>query len=104
MQLSSGGFQRSSLVAKIGVDTAENGPSNVRQVTDEIRRNILVGARAHPRRLAERRPAAPRLAGETALERQVGRSAKFQQNFARFRLYRHRFLEVNYLGSTILST
>ena len=50
-------------------------------------RRALPGGRA-------RRPGAP-AAGRSAGRRHDGRSAKFRQSVARFRLYRHRFLQEN---------
>ena len=101
-------------LAKFRFDTAENEPANNLQNFDkEICKNadlqILLALPAHlvdhaveplPGRglLAQALPE-PAHVGPTAERgtgrRHDGRSAKFRQNVARFRLYRHRFLQEN---------
>ena len=70
------------LLAKIGVDTAENEPP---EVWGKIQ--FIIHLPPRPRRVSSAIQADGR--------RHDGRSAKFRQNVARFRLYRHRFLQEN---------
>ena len=83
------------LLAKIGVDTAENEPLKVwRKIQFIIHSPPYSQAARH---LPSRAPGAvPRLrcVFEARPPRLCdGRSAKFRQNVAGFRLYRHRFLQ-----------
>ena len=62
--------------------------SKMRLDLPPVPRHVLLGVLLHARRLKSPMPS-------TAGLRHDGRSAKFRQNDARFRLYRHRSLKVN---------
>ena len=72
-------LQNAYLLAKIGADTAEN---------EQDFAEILPKIGNYPTGRYPTSPASPRHGRER-------RVAKFRQNVARFRLYRHRFLQEN---------
>ena len=98
-------------LAKIRFYTAENEPANFLQNSAKIATfATLLGGKVDPRRRAARREVRGERArvragrADNALQHSDGRrqgrrhddrSAKFRQNVARFRLYRHRFLQEN---------
>ena len=91
-------------LAKFGIDTAENEPCPVcptpRCHAAASSRVPLSGgfsppSAAPPLPPPEQPPPDPARAGRRIGRRHDGRSAKFRQNVARFRLYRHRFLQEN---------
>ena len=94
-------------LAKIGFDTAENEPSKVCALSENIQKCTDTSSSWPGHREKNTRPArlpgrdrdvgcrSARASGVGRDRRHDGRSAKFRQNVARFRLYRHRSLQVN---------
>ena len=95
------------LLAKIGADTAENEqhfaeilPTNAIRAGDVavdavLRRSQLEQPRGRSLGALRAAPELLRGVGSADGRRHDGRSAKFRQNVARFRLYRHRSLQLN---------